>query len=472
MLVKQRTIAGSASLSGVGLHTGNKSNMTFKPAPENYGIKFKRIDLENSPEIPADIDHVTDISRGTTIALDGAEVHTVEHVLAAIMGCEIDNIIVELDANEPPVMDGSAKDYVKTLMHAGIVEQDEERDYLVIEDTVHYHDEKGNVDIVALPLKDDFRITVMIDFQNPALGSQHSGLFNLQEEFAKEFAPARTFCFLKEVETLIQHNLIKGGRIDNAVVIVDKEFESEQEFREFKKKIKLDEKVKIGRSGILNDTPLRFKNEPARHKVLDLIGDLALIGAPIKGQILAARPGHKSNVEFTKMLRKLYLKKKVVKKYQMLKSSNGVLDIEAIMKVLPHRYPFLLIDRILEIDMERNRIIGLKNVTFNEPFFQGHFPIKPIMPGVLIVEAMAQCGGVLLMHAMEDSHKKMAFFTSMDNVKFKKQVVPGDQLVFEMEITTYRRGFCKMRGKAFKSYVGGELAAEGEFSIVIVDRPE
>lgn len=470
MLVKQRTIAGKASLSGIGLHTGNKSNMTFKPAPVNYGVKFKRVDLENSPEIPADIDHVIDISRGTTIALDGVEVHTVEHVLAAIMGCEIDNIIVELDANEPPVMDGSAKDYVRTLMHAGFVEQDEDRDYLVIEDTVHYHDDKSNVDIVALPLKDDFRITVMIDFQNPALGSQHSGLFNLQEEFAKEFAPARTFCFLKEIEPLIQHNLIKGGRIDNAVVIVDREFQDEHEFKEFKKKIKLDEKVKLGTTGVLNDTPLRFKNEPARHKLLDLIGDLALIGAPIKGQILAARPGHKSNVEFTKMLRKLYLQNKIVKKFQMIKSSSGVLDIDTIMRILPHRYPFLLVDRILSIDLEKNKIIGMKNVTFNEPFFQGHFPVKPIMPGVLIVEAMAQTGGILLMHTLENSETKLAFFTTMDNVKFKKQVVPGDQLIFEMEIISMRRGFCRMKGKAYKSYIGGELAAEGEFSVAMVDK--
>lgn len=469
MLIKQRTIKHAVTLSGVGLHTGNKSKMTFKPAPENHGVKFKRIDLENSPEIPADIDHVIDISRGTTIGKNGVEVHTVEHVLSAIMGCEIDNIIVELDANEPPVMDGSAKDYVHTLHKAGIVEQEADRDYLVIEDTVHYHSDDGHVDIVALPLKNDFRISLMIDFQNPALGVQHSGLFNLQEEFEKEFAPARTFCFLKEIEMLVDSNLIKGGSIDNAVVIVDREFTNE-EFTNYKKKLKLDPKITIGNTGILNDTHLRFKNEPARHKVLDLIGDLALIGAPIKGQILAARPGHKANVEFTKMLRKLYLQKKNVKKFQMLKSSNGVLDIEAIMKILPHRYPFLLVDRILEIDIERNVIIGLKNVTFNEPFFMGHFPVKPIMPGVLIVEAMAQCGGILLMHTMDDIDKKLAFFTSMDNVKFKKQVVPGDQLVFEMEVLSFRRGFCKLKGKAFKGYVGGELAAEGEFSVVLVDR--
>ncbi len=468
MLIKQRTIQKEATLSGIGLHTGNKSNMTFKPAPENTGIRFKRIDVENSPEIPADIDHVIDISRGTTIEKNGVKVHTVEHVLAAIMGCEIDNIIVELDANEPPIMDGSAKDYVKTLISAGIVEQEADRDYLVIEDTVHYQDQQNNVDIVALPLKDDFRITVMIDFQNPALGVQHSGLFNLKEEFEKEFAPARTFCFLNEIETLVSMNLIKGGRIDNAVVIVDRTFE-EKEFEEFKNKVKLDKSITLGKSGILNDTPLRFKNEPARHKVLDLIGDLALIGAPVKGQILAARPGHKSNVEFTKMLRKLYLQNKAVKKFRLLKSGKGILDIEEIMKIMPHRYPFLLIDRILEVEGEE-KIIGIKNVTFNEPFFTGHFPGKPIMPGVLIVEAMAQCGSLLLLNKIEDLENKLVFFAGIDNVKFRKPVIPGDQLVFEMSIVSVRRTFYRLKGKAYKGYVGGELAAEGEFSAALTDR--
>lgn len=468
MLIKQRTIQKEATLSGIGLHTGNKSNMTFKPAPENTGIRFKRIDVDNSPEIPADIDHVIDISRGTTIEKNGVKVHTVEHVLAAIMGCEIDNIIVELDANEPPIMDGSAKDYVKTLISAGIVEQEADRDYLIIEDTVHYQDQQNNVDIVALPLKDDFRITVMIDFQNPALGVQHSGLFNLKEEFEKEFAPARTFCFLNEIETLVSMNLIKGGRIDNAVVIVDRAFE-EKEFEEFKNKVKLDKSITLGKSGILNDTPLRFKNEPARHKVLDLIGDLALIGAPVKGQILAARPGHKANVEFTKMLRKLYLQNKAVKKFRLLKSGKGILDIEEIMKIMPHRYPFLLIDRILEVEGEE-KIIGIKNVTFNEPFFTGHFPGKPIMPGVLIVEAMAQCGSLLLLNKIEDLENKLVFFAGIDNVKFRKPVIPGDQLVFEMSIVSVRRAFYRLKGKAYKGYVGGELAAEGEFSAALTDR--
>jgi UDP-3-O-[3-hydroxymyristoyl] N-acetylglucosamine deacetylase / 3-hydroxyacyl-[acyl-carrier-protein] dehydratase len=469
MLEKQRTIQKSVSLSGVGVHTGNKSIMKFKPAPENYGIKFKRIDMENSPEIPADIDHVVDISRGTTIAMGNAKVHTVEHVLAAILGCEIDNIIVELDSNEPPIMDGSSIDYVHTLLKAGIVEQEAMRDYLIIEDTVHYHSEEDKVDIVALPLKNDFRISVMIDFSNPALGVQHSGLFDLQSEFETEFAPARTFCFLTEVEMLKEQGLIKGGDIGNAVVIVDKHF-SGNEFEEFKKKIELDSKVKIGTSGILNDTQLRFKNEPARHKVLDMIGDLALLGAPMKGQILAARPGHKSNIEFTKMLRKLYLQKKSVKKYQMLKTSAGILDINAIMKILPHRYPFLLIDRILEIEMDTQRIVGMKNVTYNEPFFVGHFPEKPIMPGVLITEAMAQCGGILLMQTIDDAENKLAFFTTIENAKFKKQVVPGDQLIFEMQIISFRRGFCKMKGKTYKGYIGGEVACEGEFNIALVNK--
>lgn len=469
MLEKQRTISKSVSLSGVGLHTGNRSLMTFKPAPEDFGIRFRRIDLEGSPEIPADIDHVVDISRGTTIAMGNAKVHTVEHVLAAIRGCEIDNIIVELDSNEPPIMDGSAIDYVNTLLKAGIVEQDAMRDYLIIEDTVHYHSEEDKVDIVALPLKNDFRISLMIDFANPALGVQHSGLFDLQSEFETEFAPARTFCFLREIEMLKEQGLIKGGDIDNAIVIVDRQL-NENEFEDFKKKLELNDKIQLGTSGVLNDTPLRFKNEPARHKVLDMIGDLALIGAPMKGQILAARPGHKSNIAFTKMLRKLYLQKKVVKKYQMLKTSAGVLDVDAIMKILPHRYPFLLIDRILEIEMDTQRIVGMKNVTYNEQFFTGHFPEKPIMPGVLIVEAMAQCGGVLLMHTMDDAESKLAFFTTMDNVKFKKQVVPGDQLIFEMQIMSFRRGFCKMKGKAYKGYIGGELACEGEFSVALVNK--
>ncbi len=468
MLEKQRTISKPASLSGIGLHTGNRSTMTFKPAPEDYGIKFKRVDLENSPEIPADIDHVIDISRGTTLGLDSVEVHTVEHVLAAIRGLEIDNIIVELDTNEPPVMDGSAIEYVKTLNHAGIVEQNANKDYLVIEDTVHYHDEKNNVDIVVLPQKDSFRITLLIDFNNPALGVQHTGLFNLTEEFEKEFAPARTFCFLNEVQMLKENGLIKGGDLDNSIVIVDEDYNKEQ-LETLRKNLGLKGTLMIGSTGILNDKKLRFKNEPARHKLLDLIGDLALIGAPIKGQILAARPGHRANVEFTKMLRKLYLQHKVVKKYQMKKQAKEIYDINAILKIMPHRYPFLLIDKIIDIELNK-RIIGLKNVTFNEPFFQGHFPNKPIMPGVLIVESMVQCGSVLLINEIDEPDKKIALFSSIDNVKFRKPVLPGDQLIIEMELKSYRRNLCKLEGKAYKNQIGGELVCSGEFSAFVVDK--
>jgi len=468
MLEKQRTIKQSVTLSGVGLHTGNKSNMTFKPAPENYGIKFKRIDLENSPEIPADIDHVIDISRGTTIAKNGVEVMTVEHVLASIVGCEIDNIIVELDTNETPIMDGSAKDYVATLLNAGIVEQDEKRDYLVIEDTVHYHNDEDNTDIVALPLKDEFRISLMIDYHNPALGVQHTGLFNLHEEFAEEFAPARTFCFLEEIELLKSQDLIKGGDIDNAIVIVDRDF-TKDEFDKFKKRIGIEDSVILGSSGILNEKKLRFKNEPARHKVIDLMGDIALIGAPLKGQILAARPGHKSNVEFTKMLRKLYLQKKIEKKFQAMKTGNVVFDIEAILNIMPHRYPFLLVDRIIDMDISK-KIIGIKNVTYNEPFFQGHFPTQKIMPGVLIVEAMVQCGCILLLNTIENPEDKLAYFASIEKAKFRKPITPGDQLVFEMELVSIKRNICKLAGKAYKNQIGGDVACEGVFMAAIVDK--
>jgi UDP-3-O-[3-hydroxymyristoyl] N-acetylglucosamine deacetylase/3-hydroxyacyl-[acyl-carrier-protein] dehydratase len=468
MLEKQRTISEPVTISGVGLHTGNKSNMTFKPAPEDYGIRFVRIDLEGSPEIPADIDHVIDISRGTTIAKDGAEVHTVEHVLASIVGCEIDNIAVELDSNEPPVMDGSAMHYVEALKRAGAIDQEAKRDYLVIEDLVHYHDEEKNVDIVALPLKDDFRVSVMIDFNNPALGVQHTGLFDLQKEFETEFAPSRTFCFLSEIEYLRNQGLIKGGDLDNAIVIVDKEASSE-ELESIKKKLGIEGSIMLGSTGILNNRELRYKNEPARHKLLDLIGDLALIGAPVKGQILAARPGHKANVEFTKMLRKLYLQQKIQTKFQVMKSENCVFDIEAILEIMPHRYPFLLVDKVIDIEIN-HRIVGIKNVTYNEPFFNGHFPNRRVMPGVLIVEAMAQCGFILLLNTIENPEKKMAYFAAIEKVKFRKPVVPGDQLVFEMFLLSYKRGICKIGGKAYKNFLGGELACEGEFMAAVVDR--
>lgn len=464
MLEKQHTIASSITLKGIGLHTGTSCKMTFKPAPENYGIKFVRVDLNGKPEIPANTDYVIDVSRGTTLGLGEAKVHTVEHVLAAIVGLQIDNLIIELDGIEPPVEDGSAMPYVKALQKAGFQKQDAPKDYLIIDQTVMYHDENNQIDIVALPL-DDYRLTVMVDYQNPALGSQHTGLFDLEKEFVSEFASARTFCFLSEVEELTDTGLIKGGNVDNAIVIVDKNY-NEDELKELRKKIGIKEKVTIGNNGILNDKKLRFKNEPVRHKLLDLIGDLALIGAPIKTQILAARPGHKANVEFAKKIRKLYQQKKLEKKYQLVKKEGVIFDTEAIQKILPHRYPFLLVDRIVELELDK-KVVGIKMVTINEPFFQGHFPGKPIMPGVLIIEAMAQTGGVLLLNTFENPDDKLVYFMQINNAKFRKPVVPGDQLYLEVKLKNKKSKIVMMSGRAF---VGDDLVAEADFMAAIVDR--
>ncbi len=466
MLETQRTIGKAVSMSGVGLHTGTSCTMTFKPAPENYGIRFVRVDLGGNPEIPAVADNVVDVSRGTTLAIGEAKVHTVEHVLASIVGLQIDNIIIELDGIEPPIGDGSAMPYVEVLQKAGFEQQKAPKDYLIIDETVMFHNDEKQVDIVALPL-DDYRITVMVDYQNPALGSQHTGLFNLEEEFITEFAPARTFCFLSEIEHLSDLGLIKGGDLDNAIVIVDHDL-NKNELNTLRKKIGVKQDLILGTNGILNDKLLRFKNEPVRHKLLDLLGDLALIGAPIKAQILAARPGHKANVEFAKQVRKLYQQKKLVRKYQLVKKEGVVFDVNAIQRILPHRYPFLLVDKIIHLDFDK-KVIGVKSVTSNEPFFTGHFPGQPIMPGVLIVEAMAQTGGILLLNSFPDPSQKLVMFMGINNVKFRKPVVPGDQLFLEVELGSRRSKVVNMKGRAF---VNEQLVAEGEFMAAIVDREE
>lgn len=466
MIELQRTIVNPVSLSGIGLHTGTECTMTFKPAPINSGIKFVRVDLGGSPEIPAIADNVVDVSRGTTIGIGEAKVHTVEHVLAAIAGLQIDNIFVELDGIEPPVIDGSSLPYVKALQQAGIVEQDAPKDYLIIEETVAYSDESRQVDIVALPL-DKYRLTVMVDYQNPALGSQHTGLFDMEKEFVNEFASARTFCFLSEVEALADQGLIKGGDLDNAVVIVDHKLEQNQ-LDELGKRIGLKNNFVLGEDGILNNKKLRFKNEPVRHKLLDLIGDLALIGVPIKAQILAARPGHKANVEFAKQIRKLYQQKKLVKKFQFVKKEGVVFDINAIERILPHRYPFLLVDKIIHLEIEK-KVIGVKSVTINEPFFQGHFPGQPVMPGVLIIEAMAQTGGILLLNSLPDFKEKLVYFMQINNAKFRKTVMPGDQLFIEVELLQKKSKIFTMAGKVF---VNDILVAEADFMAGIVDRPK
>ncbi|MCU0644446.1 MAG: bifunctional UDP-3-O-[3-hydroxymyristoyl] N-acetylglucosamine deacetylase/3-hydroxyacyl-ACP dehydratase [bacterium] len=465
MLKNQRTIKKAVSISGIGLHTGNACTLTFRPAAENTGMRFKRTDVADCPEILADIDHVVDISRGTTIGQNGTVIHTVEHVLAAVAGLEIDNVLVELTNNEPPVIDGSAIPFTQILLDAEFQEQNTPKKYIVIEDTIAYHDEKRRIDIVVVP-SDQFRITFMVDYQNPALGTQYTSLYSLEDEFVSEFAPSRTFCFLHEVEMLKEHGLIKGGNVDNAIVILDREIDK-SEFDRLKKIFKIPENTILGANGILDGKELRFYNEPVRHKALDLIGDLALLGVPIIGHIMAARSGHAANVELVKMLRKEFEKKKIKSKYQQRAAGKGVvLDINAIQKILPHRYPFLLIDKITEL-VPKEHVVGIKNVTANEPFFVGHFPERPIMPGVLIIEAMAQAGGVLLLDSESNPGEKLVYFTGIDNVKFRKPVLPGDQLRFELDMLRYRQSICKMAGKA---YVGAELVCEAELSAAVVNR--
>ena len=463
MLKNQQTIKESASYAGVGLHTGNKTSITFKPAPVNNGIVFKRIDVPESKPIPADVDHVLDISRGTTIGIGDLKVHTVEHVLAAISGLEIDNIICEVDGNEPPVGDGSSLPFVEVLLKAGFMEQDSPRDYLVIDRTIAYSEPERGIDIVVFP-SDEFRITFMVDYKNPALGTQYTSMYSLPEEFVTEFAAARTFCFLHEVEELRKSGLIQGGALDNAVVIIDREM-SDTELRDLRKLFGIDNQVTLSKNGILNGKELRYPNEPVRHKALDLIGDLALLGMPLKGHVMAARSGHAANAELVKLIRKEFKKRLIQSKYQVRKGNNVFLDSEAINKILPHRYPFLLVDQVLDL-MPLEYVVGIKNISNNEPFFQGHFPGKPIMPGVLIVEAMAQVGGIMLLNSETDPTTKLVVFTGIDNVRFRKMVVPGDQLRCEVEMGSFRRSMCKMYGRAF---VGDDLVCEAEMMAAIVD---
>jgi UDP-3-O-[3-hydroxymyristoyl] N-acetylglucosamine deacetylase / 3-hydroxyacyl-[acyl-carrier-protein] dehydratase len=464
LLKNQRTIGGEVSLEGVGLHTGVNTQITFKPAEPGTGYYFERVDIDGSPRIKADIDHVIDIARGTTIASGDIKVHTVEHVLSALAGLGIDNCIVGLDNIEPPVKDGSSKPFVDALLQVGIVEQDSPREYLEINKTLIYHNEEQGIDLVIVP-SDEFRITYMVDYRNPALGTQYSSMYSLEEEYVTEFSSARTFAFLSEVKQLKESGLIKGASLETGILIEDTEFDK-TEMDQLKKLFNVENNFKTSDSGIFDDRKLRFYNEPVRHKILDLIGDFALLGIPIKGHVMAARAGHASHVEMVKKMRKIFKQRQLTKKYQRSESSSYVFDVNAIKKILPHRYPFLFVDKILEL-VPGERVTGIKNVTVNEPFFEGHFPGHPIMPGVIITEAMGQVGGILLLNEAADPENYLVFFTGLNNVKFRRPVYPGDQLYIRVEMIYNRRGICKMKGTA---YVDDELAAQAEMQAILKEK--
>lgn len=459
---KQHTIEKNISISGTGLHTGVLVEMTLNPANPGFGYQFQRTDLPNQPIIKADCDLVTDASRGTTLQVGDAKISTVEHILAALVGLGIDNCLIQVNGPEIPIIDGSSSPFIEIIEKAGVIEQDAAKAWYSIDENIFHYDDAKRVEMVALPAL-DYQITTLIDFNSPVLGTQHAALKTIKE-FKSEIAPCRTFCFLHELEALLKNDLIKGGDINNAIVVVDQPV-SEQEMSRLAKVFKRD-KIEVKSEGYLNNLELRFPNEPARHKLLDVIGDLALIGYPIKARIIANRPGHSSNVEFAKKIKQYIKKNKHVKDVPVYDpTATPVFALEQIEKTLPHRHPFLFVDKIIELT--DTVIVGVKNVTFNEWFFPGHFPGNPVMPGVLQIEALAQTGGILCINAMPKGEYD-TYFLKIDNCKFKQMVKPGDTMLLKMELTSpIRRGICEMRGTV---YVGGKVVTEADLVAQVVKK--
>lgn len=459
-MAKQRTIRKEVSLKGVGLHTGKEVTLTFKPAPNNSGYTFVRTDLEGHPTVEADVAYVVNTQRGTNLEKNGVSIQTSEHVLAACVGLEIDNLILELDAAEPPIMDGSSKFFIEALEEAGIEEQECDREEYVVKEVIKYTDEKSGSEILVMPA-DEYQVTTMVDFGTKVLGTQNASISTISD-FKSEIADARTFSFLHELETLLEHGLIKGGDLNNAIVYVDKEL-SPGTMEKLRGAFKKDN-ISVKPNGILDNLTLHYPNEAARHKLLDVIGDLALVGTRIRGKVIANKPGHYVNTEFAKKLAKIIKaeKRNNIPHYDLEK--EPLMDINEIMNILPHRPPFVLVDKIIELT--EDTVVGVKNVTMNEPFFVGHFPGKPVMPGVLQVEAMAQTGGILALKSVPDPENYLTFFMKIDNVKFKRQVVPGDTLIFKLELMApIRRGICQMQAYA---YANGKLVTEAILMAQIV----
>jgi UDP-3-O-[3-hydroxymyristoyl] N-acetylglucosamine deacetylase / 3-hydroxyacyl-[acyl-carrier-protein] dehydratase len=462
MSKKQQTIKREVSLSGVGLHTGNTVKMTFKPAPIDYGYAFTRVDLEGEPIIAALAEYVVNTQRGTNLEKNGVQIQTSEHVLAAAVGLGIDNLIIEIDASEPPIMDGSSKFFIEALENAGIEKQDADIKEYIVKEVISYRDEITGSEIILMP-SDEYEVTTMVDFGTKILGTQNATLQHVSD-FKEEIAAARTFSFLHEIEMLLENDLIKGGDLNNAIVYVDKEL-SDETMTKLKKAFGKED-IAVKSNGILDNLTLHWANEAARHKLLDVIGDLALVGIRIRGKVIANKPGHLVNTQFAKKLSKIIKleKRNNVPQYDL--SLPPLMDIHQIMDILPHRPPFLLIDRILELS--DRHVVGMKNVTMNENFFVGHFPGAPVMPGVLQVEAMAQCGGILVLSTVPDPENYLTYFMKMDNVKFKQKVLPGDTLIFKCElISPIRRGICHMQSYG---YANGKLVVEAELMAQIAKK--